>query len=157
MALNFIPSLLIIEDSDEDYMAFMRITKKLSLSYPVFRYPSADEALDALRGISEEPEPLLQPSRQPSIILLDLNLPGMDGRELLEILQHDDILKKIPVVVFTTSSNPRDIDYCYQKGVKSYIVKPINVDQLKNTIKTFWEYWFEVVILPSFSESYFHL
>ncbi|WP_013325047.1 response regulator [Gloeothece verrucosa] len=155
MTIHFTPSLLIIEDSDEDFMAFMRITKKLSLTYPVFRCTSADEALDSLRGTSHDDAPT--ETLRPSIILLDLNLPGMDGRELLQILEQDETLKKIPVVVFTTSSNPKDVDFCYQRGVKSYIVKPINVEQLKNTVKTFWDYWFDVVILPSAAESYFRL
>jgi CheY-like chemotaxis protein len=84
--------------------------------------------------------------------VLDLNLPGTDGREVLRRIKQDNNLKMIPVVVFTTSNNPKDIEVCYQYGVNSYIVKPINFAQLKRDIQILVEYWFKVTTLPDCPE-----
>lgn len=86
-------------------------------------------------------------SPRPGLIVLDLNLRGTDGREVLRRIKQDAGMKTIPVVVFTTSNNPKDIEDCYQYGVNSYIVKPINFAQLKRDIQTLVDYWFEVTTL----------
>lgn len=91
-----------------------------------------------------------QSAPYPGLIVLDLNLPGTDGREVLRRIKQDDNLKMIPVVVFTTSNNPKDIEVCYRYGVNSYIVKPINFTQLKRDIQMLVEYWFEVTTLPDY-------
>jgi CheY-like chemotaxis protein len=75
-------------------------------------------------------------------------LPGTDGRELLEQIKQDQNLKDIPVIVFTTSSNPRDIEVCYRNSVASYILKPIDVNKLKQTLQNFLTYWLDIVVLP---------
>jgi CheY-like chemotaxis protein len=71
---------------------------------------------------------------------------------VLRQIKQDVALKTIPVVVFTTSSNPRDVEICYQQGVNGYLIKPIDVVQLKRTIQLFFEYWFGVSVLPGFVE-----
>lgn len=138
---------LIVEDSDEDFFAFKRIVRKLSVTQAIYRCSDGDEALDFLyhRGqyIDAEQAP------RPSIILLDLNLPGIDGRDVLTQIKQDSNLNMIPVVVFTTSSNPKDVEICYQQGVNSYIIKPINVNKLMRTIEVLIEYWFEANTLPN--------
>lgn len=75
-------------------------------------------------------------------------MPGTDGRELLEQIKQDQNLKDIPVIVFTTSSNPRDIEVCYRNSVASYILKPIDVNKLKQTLQNFLTYWLDIVVLP---------
>lgn len=136
-------SLLVIEDSDEDFAAFERIARRSSIQNPIYRCSEGDEALAFLRQIA-----LAESESRPSMILLDLNLPGMDGREVLRQIKQDETLKTIPVVVFTTSSNPRDVEICYRQGVNGYLIKPIDVVQLKRTIQLFFEYWFGVSLLP---------
>ena len=84
----------------------------------------------------------------PAIIMLDLNLPGTDGREVLTVLKQDRDLQAIPVVVFSTSSNPKDIESCYCQGACGYIVKPMDFNKLQQLVNTFLTYWFEVVELP---------
>ncbi len=139
--------LLVIEDSDEDFEALGRMMQKASIANPIYRCTDGDDALDFLRragnydGLPNIP--------RPAIILLDLNLPGTDGREVLEQIKQDNDLKVIPVVVFTTSSNPKDVEVCYRYGVNGYIVKPINIDKLMRTIQILADYWFEAVILPN--------
>ncbi|MFB2936873.1 response regulator [Aerosakkonemataceae cyanobacterium BLCC-F154] len=138
---------LIVEDSDEDFFAFERIVRKLSVSQAIYRCSDGDEALDFLYHRGEYTDPEQAP--RPSIILLDLNLPGMDGRDVLAQIKQDTDLNMIPVVIFTTSSNPKDVESCYQQGVNSYIIKPINLNKLMRTIQLLIEYWFEANTLPS--------
>jgi CheY-like chemotaxis protein len=138
--------LLMIEDSDEDFEAFGRLIRKSAVSNPIYRCTDGDEALDFLYHSGEYVDSSKAP--RPSIILLDLNLPGTDGREVLEAIKQDEALKTIPVVVFTTSSNPKDIQSCYQKGVNGYIIKPIDVTKLRRTLQILIDYWFEAVVLP---------
>lgn len=137
-------SLLVIEDSDEDFAAFERIARRSSIQNPIYRCSDGDEALAFLCQIATTDSVL----SRPSMILLDLNLPGTDGREVLGQIKQNPDLKMIPVVVFTTSSNPRDVEICYQQGVNGYLIKPIDVAQLKRTIQLFFEYWFSVSLLP---------
>jgi len=146
MVGNLTPPLLVIEDSDEDFEAFGRIIRRLSVNRPIYRCTTGDEALDFLYQTGEYANSAKAP--RPGIVLLDLNLPGTDGREVLEQIKQDQTLKSIPVIVFTTSANPRDIEACYQYGVNGYIIKPIDIKELKRAIQIFIDYWFEVSLLP---------
>lgn len=146
MTSDLTQPLLVIEDSDEDFEALGRILRNSSISNPIYRCTDGDDALDFLYQTGEYTSSANTP--RPAIILLDLNLPGTDGREVLEQIKQDDKLKIIPVVVFTTSSNPKDVEVCYQYGVNGYIVKPINIHKLMRTIQIVIDYWFEAVLLP---------
>lgn len=85
---------------------------------------------------------------RPGIILLDLNMPGVDGRDVLEQLKASDQHKEIPVIVLTTSSDPRDIEECYRIGANTYIQKLVDLDKFIAAIKRLKEYWFEIAVLP---------
>jgi CheY-like chemotaxis protein len=147
MTDNFQRPLLIIEDSDEDFAALSRMIAKAKISNPIYRCEDGEEALDFLYHEGEYLDRALSP--RPSLILLDLNLPGTDGREVLARLKKDHNLKKIPVVIFSTSSNPRDVDACYRHGISGYLVKPMNSERLNQLVQTFLDYWFKTVELPS--------
>ena len=138
--------LLIIEDSDEDFAALSRTITKANIPNPVYRCEDGEEALDFLYHTGEYQNKSLAP--RPSLIVLDLNLPGTDGREVLAEIKQDSNLQTIPVVIFSTSSNPKDIDACYRHGVNGYMVKPMNVNQLNELVNTFLDYWFKAVELP---------
>jgi two-component system, response regulator len=84
----------------------------------------------------------------PQLILLDLNMPKMDGRQALKTLKTDKTLHHIPVVVFTTSKSQEDINFSYQMGVNSYISKPDSFDELVESMKVLEEYWFATAQLP---------
>ena len=141
------PVLLVVEDSDEDYEALERIVlKTCDIEVPLTRCIDGDDALDFLYQTGEYAEP--GTAQLPGLILLDLNLPGTDGLEVLTQIKQDERLKEIPVIVLTVSSNPRNIQACYQSGVNSYIVKPTNIEQLKIFVKVFIDYWFKTVQLP---------
>jgi CheY-like chemotaxis protein len=138
--------ILLVEDSPEDYEATVRAFKRSGLKNPIFRCEDGDNALDFLhrRGRYENPEE----SPRPGVILLDLNLPGTDGREVLTEIKQDDQLKLIPVIVLTTSNDARDVDSCYQAGANSYIQKPVDMEGFIRAIERLKGYWFEVVVLP---------
>lgn len=147
MTVDLINSLLVIEDSDEDFFAFERMVRRSSFTNPIYRCSNGDEALNFLYHIGEYADATIAP--RPAMILLDLNLPGLDGRQVLLQIKQEETLKTIPVVIFTTSSNPKDIEVCYQSGVNGYIIKPIDASKLKRTIQLVIEYWFDVNTLPN--------
>ena len=143
-------AILVVEDSDEDYEATQRAFVKSGLRNSIYRCEDGDEALDYLyrREKFESPEA----SPRPGIILLDLNLPGTDGREVLRDIKSDTSLRSIPVVVLTTSDDEQDIQQCYADGANSYILKPVDLPGFLEAIQRLRDYWFEVVILPKDEE-----
>lgn len=138
--------LLVIEDSDEDYTALARMMSKANIPNPVYRCEDGEEALDFLYHQGEYADYKQAP--RPALIVLDLNLPGTDGREVLATLKQDNDLKMIPVVILSTSSNPKDIDACYYQGVSGYMVKPMDTRLLDRLVRNFLEYWFHTVEIP---------
>ncbi|BAZ50911.1 response regulator receiver protein [Nostoc sp. NIES-4103] len=146
--------LLVVEDSNEDFKMLQRLMRRMAVQNPIYRCTNGDEVLEFLHQQKSDRPSIGEAANsfdiipRPSVILLDLNLPGIDGRDILERLKQDRSLKEIPIVVFTTSSNPRDIEYCYQKGANGYLVKPMNAQQLQKTIKAFVEYWLEANTPP---------
>ncbi len=139
-------SILIVEDSPVDYETTVRALQKAGVSNSIQHCEDGDQALDYLfhRGPYNDRKryPL------PGIILLDLNLPGTDGREVLIELKECNELKKIPIIVLTTSSDERDIERCYEQGANSYIQKPVDIEGFFTAIERLTNYWLEIVILP---------
>jgi CheY-like chemotaxis protein len=135
-----------VEDSNEDFRILQRLMQRLEVQNPIYRCSNGDEALEFLEQIASEDN--RDTSSKPSVILLDLNLPGIDGRDILSQIKQDNKFKEIPVVIFTTSSNPKDIELCYQKGANGYLIKPMNADELKKIVQAFVEFWLEVNIVP---------
>lgn len=103
-------------------------------------------AEDALAFLNREGDHEGAP--RPDIILLDLNLPGMHGAELLEEIKKDPILTRIPVVVLTTSTADEDILKAYQLHASCYITKPVDFEQFIKVVHSFEDFWFAVVKLP---------
>jgi len=138
--------ILIVEDSPEDYETMMRAFKKAGLRNPTAHCEDGDEALDYVyrRGAYAAPDA----ATRPALILLDLNLPGTSGREVLETIKLDPELRSIPVVVLTTSRDPLDISRCYEFGANSYIQKPVDLAGFVTALERLSDYWFEIVILP---------
>lgn len=140
-------SIVVVEDSDEDFEAFNRAINEVgTLDLSIVRCLDGDEALDYFqqRKLATEGSPL------PDVIVLDLNLPGTDGREVIAELKLDHELKMIPIVVLTTSSNPKDVETCYRSGVNSYMLKAMDINQFKASMRQFLDFWFNATVLPSF-------
>jgi two-component system response regulator len=131
--------ILIVEDSADDYEATKRAFAKTNLRNTLHRAESGESALAFLQA---------ENAPQPGIILLDLNMPGLDGRKTLEIIKKTERLKKIPVVILTTSNDERDVKACYDLGANTYIQKPVDFDGLIAAIQRLKEYWFEIAVLP---------
>jgi two-component system response regulator len=107
---------------------------------------SGRDALDFLKH--EGPQKNAGRRSRPGLVLLDLNMPGMDGRKTLEVIKRDDALKQIPVIILTTSADERDIHDCYQTGANTYVQKPVSFEGLIEAIKRLKAYWFEIALLP---------
>lgn len=137
---------LVVEDSQEDFVATTRTLSKSGLTNPFIRCEDGDQALDFLYQRGSYSDPSTAP--RPAMILLDLNLPGTDGREVLSQIKQDDDLRTIPVLVFTTSTHEADIRACYSSGANSYIQKPINLAAFNSVMQRLKDFWFDVAVLP---------
>ena len=135
-------ALLVIEDSPEDFEATRRSLLRGGLENPIVHLPDGDAALDYLFEKSDSTR------AAPALILLDLNLPGTDGRQVLARVKDDPKLRQVPVVVLTTSRDDRDVAACYRAGANSYIQKPVDLAGFQRALKSLREYWFDVVVLP---------
>jgi two-component system response regulator len=144
--VNQSQSILLVEDNQDDYEATCRAFKKANLSNPIVWCKSGRDALDCLRrnGAYEDADD----SPRPGLVLLDLNMPGVDGRKTLQAIKQDEELKQIPVIILTTSADERDIRACYQAGANTYVQKPVSFNGLIEAIMRLKAYWFEIALLP---------
>ncbi|MEA3640928.1 MAG: response regulator [Lamprobacter sp.] len=137
-------TVLLVEDETADAdlvrMAFEESRLLVTLHHVV-------DGVEALKFLRRETEAFAAVPR-PDLILLDLNMPRMNGREFLQEVKQDDSLRPIPVVVLTTSDVERDIVESYGLGAAGYVVKPVDLDQLIHAIQGMERYWFTVVKLP---------
>jgi CheY-like chemotaxis protein len=138
--------ILLVEDSPEDLETTLRAFKKSGLGNPIHHCPDGEAALDYLHRRGDFARAEQAP--RPAVVLLDLNLPGTDGREVLAEIKQDPALKSIPVIVLTTSSDERDINTCYLAGANSYVQKPVDLGKFIEAVQRLKEFWFEIVILP---------
>ena len=139
--MSAIPAILLVEDNEDDYEATVRSLKKNHFLNPVHWCKNGREALEFLQKAGEK-------GTLPDLILLDLNMPGLDGRKTLEAIKSNAHWRKIPVVILTTSDDERDIEGCYALGANTYVQKPVDLDGLFAAIQRLKEYWFEIAILP---------
>jgi CheY-like chemotaxis protein len=130
--------LLVVEDSDEDFDAIRRVINR-SGTAEVIRATSGDRGLEMLRSAD-----LLG---RAAMVLLDLNTPGSDGREVLREIKADATLTLVPVVVFTTSSNLSDLEACYRNGANSYHLKPLELRDFESTVLNITTYWLNHALL----------
>lgn len=136
--------ILLIEDNPADVL----LTKEALTDTKVpYHMQTVSDGLHAMRLLRKQDR--YANAQKPDIILLDLNLPVKDGREVLAELKADQNLRHIPVIVLTTSSREQDINTAYALNANCYIVKPIDFDQFCNVIKAVENFWFNVVALPT--------
>lgn len=138
--------ILVVEDSDIDYETTLRAFKNSGMENPVQRCEDGEDALNYLFQRNQYSS--VENFSLPDLILLDLNLPGTDGRQVLEEIKKDPKLKSIPVIVLTTSAHDKDIDECYQAGANSYIQKPVDLQGFFVAIQKLKDFWFDAVLLP---------
>jgi len=141
-----LPSILLVEDNPDDYEATLRSLRENHFLNPVHWEKNGTDAL-AYLGCGSQPDEARR-GPLPGLVLLDLNMPGVDGRGVLKAIKQDSQLRSIPVVVLTTSSDERDIQRCYDMGASTYIQKPVSFPGLTRAIRTMKDYWFGIAILP---------
>ena len=145
--MNALANILLVEDNPDDFEATSRSLKKNHFVSPVHWCKSGEDALDYLRHNGKYTAD--KSTSRPDLILLDLNMPGIDGRKVLETIKGDNQLKSIPVIVLTTSSDSKDVDQCYALGVNTYIQKPVSFEGLTQAIASMKDYWFGIALLPA--------
>ncbi|HEY0944544.1 MAG TPA: response regulator [Opitutaceae bacterium] len=141
------PIVILMADDDPDDRLLAQEAMAESRLRNDFRFvENGVELLDYLNRRGAYADPTASP--KPGLILLDLNMPKMDGREALRQIRADPELRSIPVVVMTTSREKTDITRAYQLGVNSFIVKPVTFEGMVEVMKALGRYWFEIVELP---------
>lgn len=139
--------ILIAEDDADDRYLFQTAFAEKGIKDPVEFVNDGVELLEYLDKLYDHRAPA--DLSFPYFILLDLNMPKKDGKEVLKAIKGNPRYKKIPVVVFTTTKNENEIRQCYELGANTYIVKPASFDSLMKVLETIRNYWFNVASISS--------
>jgi CheY-like chemotaxis protein len=135
--------ILVVDDDDADALMISEALEGSERQTTVNRVADGREALDYLQRTAP-----YEDAHRPDLILLDLNMPRMDGRETLEAIKTDERLKTIPVVILTTSGAAPDIASSYQHRANAYVTKPFGLDEFEATVRTIDRFYREVALLP---------
>ncbi len=138
--------ILLAEDDPDDRLLTLRALKQNRLANAIMWVEDGEELMDYLHRRGKYAGNGAAP--RPGLILLDLNMPRMDGREALQAIKADPDLRRIPVVVLTTSQAELDILQSYDLGVNAFVTKPVTFEGLATAIKVLGDFWFEIVKLP---------
>ncbi len=137
-------SILIAEDDADDRFLMQTALDESKSEDKIKFVENGIELLNYLNGLKASNGEI----HYPDFILLDLNMPKMDGREALKTLKSNSEFKKIPVIVFSTTKNELEVKRCYELGANTYVVKPVSFDSLVETIQHIRNYWFKTATLP---------
>ncbi len=135
--------LLLVEDSDADAVAMERIARRLPMGLPLVRVRDGESALDYLYQRGD-----YTGAPRPALVLLDLHMPGMGGREVLARLKADPGLRRIPVIIFSSSKDRLDVEGAYADGANSYLFKPEPGEQLEAAARALQAFWLTAARLP---------
>lgn len=139
MNKNELVDILLIEDSLGDAEMATRSLRKNSKVQNLVHLEDGAEAIDFIFARGEYTD--RDPQKTPKLIILDLNMPKINGMDVLEKIRADQRTKRIPVVVFTSSKEDSDVKKCYDLGVNSYIVKPVEFNEFTETVFSLGQYW----------------
>lgn len=139
--------ILLADDDPDDRMLTSRALKKNRLANEIRTVNDGEELMDYLLHRGAYTEEASAP--RPGLILLDLNMPRKDGREALLEIKSEETLRRIPVIVLTTSEAEQDILRSYDLGVNAFVTKPVTFEGLAEAIRALGEFWFEIVKLPN--------
>lgn len=138
------PHILLVEDNAGDEFLVVDAFQHASFPYEIEVVRNGEAALRRLRNEGEYAGLAL-----PDIVLLDLNLPRLDGRDVLRSVKSDEALACLPVLVLTTSASPRDVETCYALHANAYMTKPFAVEAYENIVESIGAFWFGAATLPS--------
>lgn len=138
-------TILLVEDNTDDVELTLRALERNGFTNKVVTMRDGAQALDYLnrRGTYKDRQ-----DSQPALILLDLKLPRVDGLEVLDQVKSNPELRAVPVIMLTSSNQPRDVNQAYRLGVNSYICKPTDFSEFLGTVSSIGQYWFRMVELP---------
>lgn len=142
--INPIP-VLVVEDDDEDKMLMQHVFDRVFALGRIHFVSDGQEALDYLSGAGSYSESV---PVSPKLILLDLNMPVVSGRVLLQKIKANPSLCHIPVVIYSTSDSRDEVTWCYANGAAGYIVKPASIQAMETALMTLGVYWGDLVKLP---------
>jgi CheY-like chemotaxis protein len=137
--------ILLVDDNPDDAEATQRSLSKNDFGFPVKWLDSGEGVIEHLTRANDAEE---SQARLPLFVLLDLNMPGLDGKEVLRKIRLNQQFNRVPVIIFTTSNDPRDVSECYNLGANSFIQKPLSYEKLNSTTKAPKNYWLSVALLP---------
>ena len=129
--MNKALNILLIEDDEIEVMKFNRVLSGLKCNHKIIEANNGEEAIEILKVKEVVPD----------IIVLDLNMPKINGIEFLGVLKADDYLKYIPAIILTTSNNHKDVLECYRIGIAGYVLKPLKYEDYVDRITKLIEYW----------------
>lgn len=130
--------LLVVEDNDEDFEMLELAFRGCGVRNPVFRCSTGEDALHFLAAANP----------RPGLVLLDLNLTGLDGLRVLSWMKGREEDRAIPVIVLSTSDNPKDVQASYRLGASGYLLKPVDLSRFEEMIRSFKAFWLEFMVLP---------
>ena len=133
-----------VEDNEGDILLTMEAFRQADVTDNIYVVRDGEQAI---RYLNKEDK--YGGEQSPDLIFLDINLPKMDGKEVLEHIKNTDSLKTIPVVMLTTSDSREDIEECYKKGVNCFITKPVDLRTFFDVIKVVKEFWIRIAQLPN--------
>ena len=132
------PRILVVDDSAADVRLLREAVREATINAELHAVEDGEQALAYLRRGAERPD----------LVLLDLNLPRRDGREVLEAIKNDPELKSVPVIVLSTSAAPRDVADCYALHANAYLVKPMGLDAFDALVRALDAFWLQAAELP---------
>jgi chemotaxis family two-component system response regulator Rcp1 len=138
--------ILLVEDSRADVQIIARALREGNIAHRLTVIPDGQQALDYLTRLRDST--ITDAAAEPDLILLDLNLPGLDGCQILTRIKSDPALRTIPVVVLTTSRRDEDVLQTYQAGANTYIQKPAEYPKYRDLVSTLRQYWHETALRP---------
>ena len=136
--------ILLVEDNEGDIRLTIEAFKEAKIRNQIKVVRDGEEALDYLRKQGNYVNAL-----SPDIILLDINLPKIDGKEVLSTMKNDPVLKSIPVIMLTTSSADSDIEESYSNHANCYVIKPVDLNKFMDVVRSIEDYWVSIVKLPN--------
>lgn len=134
-------SILLVEDNPLDARATVRAARRLHVDDQVEVVTDGQAALERLRERRAKREPI-------GLVLLDLNLPGKDGHDVLAEIRADAALQTTPVVILTSSLERTDVDGAYRRGANAYVAKPTGLDEWERAMATIRDFWLSLAVLP---------
>ena len=136
--------ILLVEDNPGDVFLTKKAFEKAKVANHIQVATDGEMALNMLRGEDGSP-----PAQIFDIVLLDINLPKLDGKQVLEAMKQDPNLRRIPVVILSSSKAEQDVLHSFDLQASGYVVKPLDFDQFVDVVSAIEEFWFSIVALPS--------